>query len=166
MCLSSMFYPLHAMNLNAIMVKGRSDLFLKLEIMKKVLYTPLILIGIYLGVIALLIGSIIYSIIAYLLNSYYSADLIRYSTKKQIMDILPLLLVSLCVSGLVWCITFLDWNNWVTIILQIGIGASLTIGIYEMMKQPDYLEMKQIVLHLGRLRKNVRRYFFNSSKYQ
>ena len=148
LCLSSMLYPLHAINLNAIMVKGRSDLFLKLEVIKKVLYTPLILVGMYLGVIALLIGVIIYSVIAYLLNSYYSANLIRYSTKEQIMDILPLFLVSLCVSGLVWCFTFLDWNNWVTIILQIGVGAGLTIGIYELMKQPDYLEMKQIVLQV------------------
>lgn len=152
MCFSGMFYPLHAMNLNVIMVIGRSDLFLKLEIIKKILYIPLILIGIYLGVIALLIGSIIYSTICYLLNSYYSADLIRYPTKEQIMDILPFLLISLCVSGLVWCITFLEWNNWITIILQVGAGTFLTIGIYEMMNQPDYRELKQIGLQfLGKI---------------
>ena len=152
MCLSSMLYPLHAMNLNVIMVKGRSDLFLKLEIIKKVLLIPLIFTGIYWGVIALLIGDIILSLIAYLLNSYYSANLISYPTKEQIMDILPFLLVSICVSGLVWCITFLEWNSWCTVILQVGAGIGLTMWIYEMMKQPDYREVKQIALQfLGKM---------------
>ena len=151
-CFSSMFYPLHAMNLNIILVKGRSDLFLKLEIIKKFLYLPLIFVGIYFGVIALLLGDIVLSVIAYLLNSYYSADLISYPTKEQIKDILPFLLISLCVSGIVWCITFLEWNNWVTIILQIGAGALLTIGIYEMMIQSDYRELKQIAFKfLGKI---------------
>jgi len=152
MCIASMFYPIQAMNLNILMVTGRSDLFLKLEIIKKALYIPLIFIGIYFGVIALLIGYIILSVISYLLNSYYSADLIRYSTKEQVMDISPLLLVSICVSALVWCISFLGWNNFVTIILQVGAGALLTIGIYEMMKQSDYRELKQIVIQfLGKI---------------
>ena len=146
MCLSYMLYPLHAMNLNAITVKGRSDLFLKLEIIKKIMYIPLILIGIYLGVFALLIGDIVISFIAYFLNSYFSARLIRYSTRAQIMDVLPLLLVSLCVSALVWCITFLGWNQWATIILQLAAGTVLTVGAYEMMRQSNYLEIKQIVL--------------------
>ena len=151
-CLSSMFYPLHAMNLNIIQVAGRSDLFLKLEIIKKALYIPLIYIGIYFGVIALLIANIVYSIIAYLFNSYYSAGLIRYPTKEQIMDILPFLLVSLSVSALVWCISFLEWNNWLTIILQVGAGALLTIAVYELMNQSDYQEIKQIVLQfLGKV---------------
>jgi O-antigen/teichoic acid export membrane protein len=160
MCFSSMLYPLHAMNLNAITVKGRSDLFLKLEIIKKMLYIPIIMVAIYKGVIALLIGNIIISFISYLLNSYYSADLIRYPTKVQILDVLPLLLVSLFVSGLVWCITLLGWNNWLTIILQIGVGAGLTIGIYEILKQPDYLEIKRIGWHFvdkirGKIKKQV-----------
>ena len=146
MCFAGMLYPLHAMNLNAILVKGRSDLFLKLEIIKKAMLIPLIFVALHWGVIALLIGNIIYSVVAYLLNSYYSADLIRYPTKEQIMDILPFLLISLGVSGLVWCITFLDWNNWITIILQVGAGAFFTIWIYEMMKQSDYREIRQIAL--------------------
>ena len=139
------------------MVTGRSDLFLKLEIIKKALFIPVIFIGIYFGVIALLIGDIIFSIIAYLLNSYYSADLIRYPKKEQIMDILPFLLVSICMSALVWCITLLEWNNFVTIILQIGVGVLLTIGIYELMKQSDYRELKQI--GLGFLSKIIGRRF-------
>ena len=147
MCFAYMLYPLHAMNLNIILVKGRSDLFFKLEVIKKLLYIPIIFIGIYMGVIALLISEMILSFIAYFLNSYYSANMIRYPVKEQIMDVFPLLLISLSVSGLVWCITFLNLNNWLTLILQIGVGGFLTILIYEMINQENYREIKQIVLH-------------------
>ena len=146
-CLKSMFYPLHAMNLNIIMVKGRSDLFLKLEVIKKIMYTPNIFVGIYFGVVPYLIGGIILSIVAYLLNSYYSADLIRYSSKEQILDILPFLLISVFVWMIIWCITFFEWNNWITIFFQVGAGSIFTIGIFEMLNQPDYREVKHIALH-------------------
>ena len=146
MCFSAMLYPLHAMNLNIITVKGRSDLILKLEVIKKIIHLPLILVGIYLGVEALLIGAIVISLIAYFLNSYYSAELINYSAKSQIVDILPLLVVALAVSLIMWSFTFLEWNNWVTIFLQLFVGAALTILIYEIIGQSDYEEIKEIVL--------------------
>ena len=155
MCLSAMLYPLQAMNLNIITISGRSDLILKLEIVKKTINIPLIFVGIYLGVEALLIGAFIISIIAYFLNSYYSAKIMDYSSKNQLLDILPLLAVSLVVSLLVWSITFFEWNHWLTIILQVSVGALLTIGFYEVTKQENYLEMKEIILRavLKRLKK-------------
>ena len=146
MCFSAMLYPLHAMNLNIITVKRRSDLILKLEIIKKAIHVPLIFVGIYLGVDALLIGMVIISFIAYFLNSYYSSRLINYSFKAQLADILPLLAVAIVVSLIIWSITFFGWNSWLTIILQISIGILLTIIIYEIMKQPNYEEMKEIIL--------------------
>ena len=148
MCFSAMLYPLHAMNLNIITVKGRSDLILKLEIIKKSIHIPLIFVGIYLGIEALLIGSIVVSIIAFFLNSYYSAGLINYSTKIQLFDILPLFVVALLVSLVVWSLTFLGWNNWLTVLLQITVGFLLTIGVYEIMKQPNYKELKEIAFQL------------------
>lgn len=146
MCFSSMLYPLHAINLNAINVRGRSDLFLKLEIIKKSISVPLIFVGIYFGVEALLIGRIITSVISYFLNSYYSATLINYPTKEQLADILPLLLIASCVSLLVWGITFCPLKNWFILFLQISAGMVLTIGAYELIRHPNYKELKQIIL--------------------
>ena len=108
------------------------------------LYIPIIVLAIYMGVIALLIGNIIISVISFLLNSYYSADLIHYSTKNQILDVLPLGLISFFVSGLIWCFTFFEWNNWLTIISQVSTGIVLTVGIYEITKNPNYLEIRQM----------------------
>lgn len=90
-CFSGMLYPLHAINLNILQVKGRSDLFLKLEIIKKTIAVFPILIGIFYGIEYMLWGSVLTSFIAYFLNSHYSADLIRYSTIEQIKDVLPVL---------------------------------------------------------------------------
>jgi len=145
MCFSAMLYPLHAMNLNIITVKGRSDLILKLEVIKKTIHLPLIFVGIYLGIEALLIGSIIISIISYFLNSYYSARLIKYSAKKQLLDILPLFAISLVISLILWRFTFFGWNNWVTIFVQISVGFVLTVITYEILKHPNYKELKEIV---------------------
>ena len=158
MCFSTMLYPLQTMNMNIITIKGRSDLFLKLEIIKKAINIPLIFVGIYLGVEALLIGAIVTSIIACSLNSYYLAKLLDFSSKDQLMDILPLLAVSLFVSLIVWSITFFGWNNWVTLFLQLLAGAALTIGFYEIMRQSNYLEMKEIVLQT--LRKKWKKLLF------
>jgi hypothetical protein len=117
-----------------------------LEIIKKTIAVPLIFVGIFYGVETLLIGKIVVSVIAYFLNSYYSAGLINYSTKEQLKDILPLLLIAALVSFLAWGITLFQFNNWTTLSLQITIGGLLTIGIYECLKQSDYLEMKTIVI--------------------
>ena len=86
-CFSNMLYPLHAINLNILKVKGRSDVFLKLEVIKKVLAIFPILVGVYLGIEMMLWGSVIISVISYFLNAYYSASLINYSVYEQLKDI-------------------------------------------------------------------------------
>ena len=150
MCFSVMLYPLQAMNLNIIMISGKSNLLLKLEIIKKTITIPFIIVGIYLGVEVLLIGAIIISFISYFLNSFYSSKLISYTSKDQLRDILPFFVVSSIVSLFVWGFTFFEWNHWLTIILQVVIGTGLTIGAYEIMKQENYLEIKGIILRAVR----------------
>ncbi|WP_018394782.1 lipopolysaccharide biosynthesis protein [Bacillus sp. 37MA] len=89
LCFAGMLYPLQAINLNILQVKGRSDLFLKLEIIKKVIGIGLIAIAIVLktGVIGLVWTLVISSVISYFINSFYSGRLLNYSTKIQILDI-------------------------------------------------------------------------------
>ena len=92
-----MLFPLHALNLNILNVKGRSDLFLKLEVIKKALAVPVILAGVFMGIRAMLIGMIILSFVAYFINSYYSGRLVNYPVREQIADILPSFLLALAV---------------------------------------------------------------------
>ncbi|MCD8081360.1 MAG: lipopolysaccharide biosynthesis protein, partial [Bacteroides sp.] len=130
-CFSGMLYPLHALNLNILQVKGRSDLYLKLEIIKKVLALIPIFWGIKYGIEYMLWGSVVVSLFAYFLNSYYSARLIDYSTAQQVKDILPAFLISSFIAICMWGLSFFDHPNLLLLILQLIVGFVLMIVIYE-----------------------------------
>jgi O-antigen/teichoic acid export membrane protein len=89
LCIVGLLYPLQVLNLNILMVKGRSDLFFRLEIIKKIFVILAILITYRWGVTGLIFGQIGTSVISYLLNSYYSGQLVNYSMIEQIRDITP-----------------------------------------------------------------------------
>lgn len=144
-CFSGMLYPLHAINLNILQVKGRSDLFLKLEIIKKTIAVFPILIGFY-GIEYMLWGSVLTSFIAYFLNSHYSADLIRYSTIEQIKDVLPVFAVSLTIAAVMWLFSLLDISVYIQLPIQIIVGLTLAFAVYERLRLPEYLEVKRLGL--------------------
>lgn len=147
LCFVGMFYPLQALNLNMLNVKGRSDLFLKLEIIKKIFAIPVIIIGILWGIKIMIVGMIVNSVIAYLLNSYYSGRLIGYSTIEQIKDILPSLIFALIVNAIVFFVgQFLTTSNWIILGIQLIIALVLFIGLGEMIKMRDYVYLKTIAL--------------------
>lgn len=88
-CLVGSLYPLHAINLNMLQVQGRSDLFLGLEIAKKIIGLAPLFIGAFVGIFPMLYTIVITSIISYFLNSYYSGKLLGYSSWMQLRDIAP-----------------------------------------------------------------------------
>ena len=145
-CFAGMLQPLHAINLNMLMVKGRSDLFLGLEIIKKSMAVIPICLGIFYGIEFMLWGSVFLSFVAYLLNSYYSARLINYSTWAQVKDIFPSFLVSIFVAAAMWSLTFLNYSIWITLSLQLVLGLIMIIVIYETIKTTEYFELKGILL--------------------
>ena len=125
LCLSGLVYPLHSINLNILKVKGRSDLFLYLELVKKLITIAILLISYRYGVIGILIGQIISSVICYIPNSYYSSKLINYSASEQVKDFLPALSLSLLLGGLTYtAVRHTDWHPMVTLAL-FGLGGAL-----------------------------------------
>ena len=149
-CFSGMLYPLHAINLNILQVKGRSDLFLKLEIVKKIIAVGPLVLGVLFSIEYMLWGSVCTSFIAYFLNSYYSANLISYPTKEQIKDILPTFLVSFVTATAMWSLTLLPLSNWLLLPLQCLLGIILVVLIYERLHLPEYEEVKQLAFSLFR----------------
>ena len=145
-CFSGMLYPLHAINLNILQVKGRSDLFLKLEVIKKVLAVFPICLGIFWGIEYMLLGSVFNSFVAYFLNARYSKNMINYSVFEQVRDIFPVFSVSLLVASVMWSVSFLDLNNYIQLIVQIILGLGLAWIIYEKLNLEEYRELKGIVL--------------------
>lgn len=147
-CFSGMLYPLHAINLNILKVKGRSDLFLKLEVIKKLLAIGPIILGVFLGIEYMLWGSVFNSFVAYFLNSYYSANLINYPTIEQIKDILPTFCISMVVSAIMWCFSFLNLSVYLLLPLQLMLGIILACLIYEKSRLSEYLELRQLAFSL------------------
>ena len=147
-CFAGMLYPLHAINLNILQVKGRSDLFLKLEILKKIIAVGPIIIGIFYGIEYMLWGSVFTSFIAYFLNSFYSADLINYPTKDQIEDILPTFGVSFVTAAAMWCLSLLDISMYILLPMQCLLGLVLSVVIYEKLKLEEYIEVRQMLISL------------------
>jgi teichuronic acid exporter len=147
LCVIGMLYPLHALNLNMLSVLGRSDLFLKLEIIKKVLAIPTIIIGVFFGIKIMLLGMMVNSIVSYYLNSYWSGKLIDYSMKEQIQDILPAFLLALSASIIVYFGgLILPFGFLIKLVVQILFGCLLIIFFSERFRLDSYLMMKSIVL--------------------
>ncbi|MHA8078928.1 lipopolysaccharide biosynthesis protein [Aquirufa antheringensis] len=104
LCLGGIMYPLHAYNLNILNVKGRSDLFLKLEIVKKALISIGLLIAIPFGIYGLLWMQFVLTISAFLINTSFSGKMINYSMLEQIKDILPILGLTAIIGVLVFLV--------------------------------------------------------------
>lgn len=146
LCFTGMFYPLHALNLNLLNVLGRSDLFLKLGILKKILTIPTIIIGIMLGIKAMILSMWVTTLISYYLNSYYSGRFINYPLRSQVSDILPSFLIAFLMGTLVFFLgEIMPFGNLLKLILQITLGVSVVITISELLKLEAYLYAKTII---------------------
>ena len=141
-------YPLHAINMNMLNVQGRSDLLLRLEIIKKILAIPVIVIGVLLGIKIMILGMIIISMTGYFLNSYYSGKLINYSRMQQLKDILPSFILALFIGTNVYLIgLFLELPSYLILIIQLMTGGGLFLVLAELFKMQDYLFLKEIFLN-------------------
>jgi len=146
LCFAGMMYPLHALNLNMLNVKGRSDLFLRLEIIKKILMLPVIFIGIVYGIEIMLILMIVQTQISYILNSFWSGKLINYPMREQVRDILPSFLIAAVTAIAVFLLgCILPYTYIYKIIIQIILSVILVIGLSEITKIDSYIYIKEIV---------------------
>ena len=126
-CIVYAFYPIHTANLNAIKSMGRSDIFLKLEIIKKIIGLSIIAITMWFGVLWIALGMIVASIASQIINSWPNKKLLNYSYLEQFKDIAPSLLLSLLMGGAVYCINFLNLANWLTLLIQIPLGIIIYV---------------------------------------
>lgn len=126
LCFDWMFDHLSQINLNLLYVKGRSDLALRLEIIKKIIATIILFVSIPFGVIGMCCGRVLYSLIATYANTYYTKSLIGLSFYTQMKDIYPSLLLSLSMGVVVYLITlFISMS-----IIQIVIGVIGGVAYY------------------------------------
>lgn len=137
-CITYVFYPVHTANLNAIKALGRSDLFLKLEIIKKVVGIAAILITFKISVMAMAYSLLVTSVLSQIINSWPNKKLMNYSYIEQLKDILPGILLAAFMGGCVYCVNFLHLNNWLTLIIQVPLGVIIYIGLSALFKLESF----------------------------
>ena len=145
-CISGSLYPLHALNLNMLQVQGRSDLFLGLEIVKKIIYLGPLFVGAFVGIMPMLYVNLFASIICYFLNSYFPGKLLGYSSLMQIKDIAPEYGIALMVALSVWFLKYLPISNWVILPIQIIVGVAVFFILCKVTKIQEYEEMKEMIM--------------------
>lgn len=125
-CFAMMWYPIHTINLNLLQVKGRSDLFLRQEIIKKILGITVLCITAPFGLVVMCYGQIFNSIVALVINTYYTGKLINVGFIRQMKDLLPTILLSLTMFGAILFVNdFIEAN-----IYRLVIGILVGIIVY------------------------------------
>ena len=125
-CFSMMWYPIHAINLNLLQVKGRSDLFLRLEIIKKILGVSVLCITAPFGLVVMCYGQIFNSLVALTINTYYTGKLINVGFFKQMQDLLPTIALCLAMFALILAV-----NNFIPgDIVKLCTGIAVGIAFY------------------------------------
>lgn len=151
LCLSQMWYPIHAINLNLLQVKGRSDLFLRLEIIKKVMGVAILCITIPLGITAMCWGLVAGSLIALFINTYYTGRLIQVGYWMQMKDLLPILGNTFSMGIIVWGITQLIQINILALFVGMITGAFCYFFVAYMTRSKELLEIKNLLLTQERI---------------
>jgi O-antigen/teichoic acid export membrane protein len=140
-----MVYTLQTTNLNILKVKGRPDIFLNLEIIKKIVGIILILLGLHWGIIGLVSGLVVSSYISFFLNSHYSGRLINYPVIEQLTDIAPYFLVSILMAALAYLVKFLfQLNDWGLLLIQSGVAIVSYVLLTLLFRLEAFKELRAI----------------------
>ena len=146
-CFASMWYPVHAINLNLLQVKGRSDLFLRLEIIKKAIVTIAIFICVPFGIMGICIGSVCTSIICLAINTYYTGKLIHVGFFRQMMDMTPTLLASFAMGAIIYFAVMPFDNDIIKLAIGTPLGFLVYLGIAKAFRMPELQEALDIIHH-------------------
>ena len=135
-CFSLAFYPIHSCNLQAINAMGRSDLFLKLEIIKKSYGITALVIAVlcFDSPIAIAMTGMITALLSSIVNASPNKKLIGYSYFEQMKDLLPAMVLSLIMCGTVLTLQLLGLSQALTLVLQVLVGVGVYVGLSAALK--------------------------------
>lgn len=137
-CISYALYPIHTANLTGINALGRSDIFLKLEIIKKCITVLNILITLPLGIYAMAIGQVVSGFISTFINAYPNKKLMGYSYFEQWKDLIPSFVLSIVMAGIVWTMNLISIAPLLLLIIQIVVGIIVYVVLAKLFKLEVY----------------------------
>ena len=148
LCMGLILYPIHALNMNLLQVKGRSDLFLRLEIIKNVIGVILLLATMNVSVMAMAYSMLVNSVASQIVNSWPNRKLLDYRYSEQIGDILPNILLAAAMGLAVYPIASLPVPTILVLVIQFFLGASIYIVGSLILRFDSALYIKDTVLSL------------------
>lgn len=137
-CITYMFWPVHTANLNAINAMGRSDWFLRLEIIKKIMGMTILLSTMWFGVMAMAYSLLLSSVLSQIINSWPNRKLLGYGYLEQVRDFTPGILLAVIMGICVYFISFLHLPTIVTLLIQFIVGAAIYIGVSAILKLEEF----------------------------
>lgn len=137
-CTTYMFWPVHTANLNAINAMGRSDWFLRLEIIKKIMGMTILLSTMWFGVMAMAYSLLLSSVLSQIINSWPNRKLLGYGYLEQVRDFAPGILLAVIMGICVYFISFLHLPTIVTLLIQFIVGAAIYIGVSAILKLEEF----------------------------
>jgi teichuronic acid exporter len=147
-CISGSFYPIHAINLDILKVKGRSDLFLILEIVKQVLNILVVYNCYKFGIIGLLTGALVLNIFCLYLNSFFNKILIDYSFFNMLSDLSVIFFISIVTLVIVRSLFLFTNNQYVQLITFPLFGLAFYLLIAYFLKLKEFHSIKTIFENL------------------
>ena len=144
-CISFMFYPIHTANLNAIKAMGRSDIFLKLENIKKIIGLILLLSSMWFGVMAMAYSLLISTFISMIINAWPNRKLLEYKYIDQMKDIIPSIMLAVGMGICVYMIKYIGLTNLQTLFIQIPLGIVIYVFFSRAMKIEAYTYLVGII---------------------
>lgn len=148
LCMAYVISPMHVINHNIMKVKGRSDLFLRTEIIKYIFFTPILILGIVYGLKVLVAGIVLFYWMGFFINALYSKRLIGYSFLSQCKDILPDMITFALPALLVWWLgQSLKIGNFPLLLIQSAIFVAVSVTLSIVFKIPAFFEIKKILIN-------------------
>ena len=152
-CFSYAFYPIHTANLNAIKAMGRSDLFLTLEVIKKIVGVAAIAISMWFGVEWMAYSLLITTVLSQIINSFPNKKLLNYSYIHQVKDMLPQVLLSCVMGAAVFAINFIGLPDIITLLIQVPLGVIIYVAGSYIFKLESFKYLLNMVLGFFKKRK-------------
>ncbi len=149
LCIAGVLYPIHSYNLNILKTKGRSDLFLKLEIIKKIITVITLLFTYRLGIIGLLWGKVATSFVALFINCHYSGKFLNYSVWDQFKDLAPSVFLSIFMGAFLWVFDthmMIASRDFIRLFVGSGIGVILYISTAYFIKFDELKLIKDLLI--------------------
>jgi len=150
-CLSMAFGHMGNANQNAILALGRSDIKLRIEITKTVIDVVILIVTVFISPMAVCIGFVAGALIRIAICAWPNKKLLGYSFGRQMLDILPNLIVTFVMAGLVWSVTLLKFSSWLTLLVQVPLGIVIYIGLSVLTRsEPFYYILNMLKPHIAK----------------